>query len=355
MNKIKQDETSYVMMACGFRSGAALTSSIINSHSEAAFSVDIIKYWNYCFGRYPDLNRKKLIYMLEELQFRLSVRFNVEFDVDKCLELIGDSLSHVDIYLTVMNQILNRETNENKIIGECEGLIWSKIPFFMKNIPNAKSIIILRDPRDVLVSFKKNTIASGSDYLVSVFNNLSLMQHWLDYEKEYKARFLGIRFEELKSNTEMVAKRISDFLDLEYECSMLDESKWMKLGKGGWVEWENKGTSSFAKEEKFKNNPVGRWREIIDPVDHFICEWIAGDMMRKFNIDLEFEDFSRKIFDEAIQRIMSSDLLRECFYNFICHNKGSEKYPINPYSSKNWSKHDNIDFNKFKSDKKFLA
>mgnify|MGYP006177192765 CR=1 FL=1 len=355
MNKTKQDKTSYVMMACGFRSGAALTSSIINSHSEASFSVDIIKYWNYCFGRYPELNREKLIYMLEELQFRLSARFSVELDVNKCLKLIGGSLNHVDIYLIIMNQILNKDSNKNKIIGECEGLIWSKIPFFMEKIPNAKSMIILRDPRDVLVSFKKNTIAPGNDYLVSVFNNLSLMQNWLDYEKKYKERFLGIRFEELKSNTEIAAKRICNFLNLEYEPSMLDENKWTKLGKGGWVEWENKGTSSFANEEKLKNNPVGRWREIIDPVDHFICEWIAGDMMRKFNIDLEFEDFSKDIFDEAIHRIMASDLLRECFYKFICYNKGSEKYPINPYSSKNWPKQDNVDFDTFDSDKKFLV
>ena len=341
-------------MACGFRSGAALTSSIINSHSEASFSVDIIKYWNYCFGRYPELNGEKLIFMLEELQFRLSARFGVELDVNKCLKLIGGSLKHVDIYLIIMNQILNRDSSENKIIGECEGLIWSKIPFFMENIPNSKSMIILRDPRDVLVSFKKNTIAPGNDYLVSVFNNLSLMHSWLDYETEYKERFLGVRFEELKENTEMVAKRISKFLNLEYEPSMLNESKWTKLGKGGWVEWENKDTSSFAKEQKLKNNPVGRWRDIIDPVDHFICEWIAGDMMRKFNIDLEFVDFSQDLFDEAIHRIMSSDLLRECFYNYICYKKGSEKYPINPYSAKNWSKLDNLDFDKISANNKFL-
>ena len=292
--------------------------------------------------------------MLEELQFRLSARFSVELDVNKCLKLIGGSFNHVDIYLTVMNQILNKGPNENKIIGECEGLIWSKIPFFMENIPNAKSMIILRDPRDVLVSFKKNTIAPGHNYLVSVFNNLSLMQNWLNYEKEYKECFLGIRFEELKSDTELVVKRISNFLNLEYEPSMLDESTWTKLGKDGWVEWENKGTSSFAKEEKLKNNPVGRWKEIIDPVDHFICEWIAGDMMKKFNIDLEFEDFSKDIFEEAMQRMMSSDLLRECFYKFICYKNGSEEYPINPYSQKNWSKQDAIDVDKLKANKKFL-
>lgn len=354
MSLKKQNKTSYVIMACGFRSGAALTSSIINSHSQASFSVDIIKYWNYCFNRYPDLDHKQLLYMLEELKFRLVARFGVELDVDECLELLGGSLDHVDIYSAVMNLILNKGLNENKVIGECEGLVWSKIPFFMKNVPNSKAMMILRDPRDVLVSFKKNTIAPGNDYLVSVFNNLSLMQCWLDYEKDYQERFLGIRFEELKSDTELVAKKISTFLNLDYEPSMLDESKWTKLGKGGWVEWENKGTSSFVNEEKLKNNPVGRWRDIIDPVDHFICEWVAGDLMKRFDIEREFKNFSKDIFDEAIHRMMSSDLLRQCFYNFICYKKGSEKYPINPYNSKNWSKQHNLDRVKINSNNKFF-
>ena len=198
--------------------------------------------------------------------------FSVELDVDKCLKLIGGSLNHVDIYLTIMNQILNKDSNKNKIIGECEGLIWSKIPFFMEKIPNAKSMIILRDPRDVLVSFKKNTIAPGNDYLVSVFNNLSLMQNWLDYEKKYKERFLGIRFEELKSNTEIAAKRICNFLNLEYEPSIKPKMDIIKTA--GRVEWENKGVSSFANQEKLKNNPVGRWREIIDPVIFMLMKMV---------------------------------------------------------------------------------
>ena len=86
---------------------------------------------------------------------------------------------------------------------------------------------------------------------------------------------------------------------------------------------------------------------------HFICEWIAGDLMKEFNYALEFEDHSQEIFDEALDRIMSEDLLKKCFFNYVCYNKGSENYPINPFSAKNWSKQHEINFDNYKSKKFF--
>jgi hypothetical protein len=335
---MKNNEITYLLIACGFRSGASLTSSIINAHPDVSVSADIVKYWNYCFGRYPVLDKEILINMLKELKFRLSVRFSIEIDVNVCLENIGDNFQHESIYIHVMNHIVKDNSSACKVVGECEGLTWTKIPFFLSNIQNSKAMLVLRDPRDVLVSFKKNTIASGNDYLVSVFNNLSLMQSWLAYEIQFKERFLGVRFEELKDDTEGVARSISDFLGIKLHPSMLDDGNWTKLGKDGWVEWENHGSSSFANDKKLQKNPVGRWRTLIDPVDHFICEWVCGDLMKKFNIDLEFSDFSRDIFEDAIKKLMSSELLKNCFYQFICFNNGSEKYPLDPFNPKNWDK-----------------
>ena len=101
-------------------------------------------------------------------------------------------------------------------------------------------------------------------------------------------------------------------------------------------------------------NPVGRWRKLIDPVDHFICEWIAGDLMTELNYDLEFDNYSQDIFEEAVDRIMSDDLIKKCFFNYMCFNKGSESYPIDPYNYKNWSKQHELNFNNYKADKVFL-
>ena len=205
----------YVLMAGWARSGAALSSAIINAHSDVSFSCDILKYINFCYMRHPKIDQNNLSLVINELHQRLITRFSINFDKEYCIKCIGENYDHSHMYTVLMDHIIGRNLNK-KIIGEYEGLSWSKIPYFLENINNSRAMIILRDPRDVLVSFKKNTIAPNNDYLISVFNSLSLMEAWIKYENLYPENFFGIRFETLKTNTEEVVRNITDFLDIEF-------------------------------------------------------------------------------------------------------------------------------------------
>ena len=328
---------THLFMSGWARSGNALTAAMLNANSNASFSVDVLKYVNFCYKRYPEINKTNIITMLSELQHRLNIRWSINLDVEHCLSLIGDNLAHSHIYKVLTSHVVDHDKN-SLILGEAEIVAWESIPYFLDNIKNSKAMIIVRDPRDVLVSFKKNTIATGNDYLISVFNSLSLMSAWVEYEKKYPERFLGIRFEELKSDPEYTARKITNFLNIEFESGMLDHRNWKVLSKNGWKDWENHNISSFRDNDKLKNNPVDRWRGLIDPVDHFICEFIAGDLMELFNIKREFLNPSVAIFEEAIERLMSSSLLKESFLKYISKNQGSERYPLDPVNPHNWDK-----------------
>jgi hypothetical protein len=338
-----ENKQTYVLMSGWARSGAALTGAMINAHSDVAFSVDVLKYFNFCYKRYPKLNQDVLVVMVKEMHIRLKARFSIDLDIDYCLQTIGNNIDHWHIYKVLMNHIVARNSSK-KIVGEYEGVVWGKIPYFLDNIENSKAIMIVRDPRDVLVSFKKNTIAPKNDYLITVFNYLDLMESWVKYEKLYPDRVLGVRFEKLKSNPEFVAREISDFLGIEFESEMLDSHQWKKLKGNGWEAWENHDSSSFKDNDNLKTNPVGRWKKLIDPVDHFICEWILRDVMTMFNMELEFSKPTDKILELAMERLMSSELLKEAFLNYAHKRKGSEKYPIDPCNPSNWDKNhiDNI-------------
>ncbi len=339
----QNNERMYVLMSGWARSGASLSSSIINAHSEASFSVDVVKYLNFCYKRYPKIDQNNLRMVLKEMHLRLNSRFSINFDIDYCIKVIGDNLEHTHIYVVLMDHIVGHNLDQ-RIIGEYEGVTWGRIPYFLENIKNSKAMMIVRDPRDVLVSFKKNTIAPGNDYLISVFNSLSLMESWIKYEKLYPGKFFGIRFEELKLDTELVVRNMTNFLDIDFEPSMLDSRKWTKLRGNGWQEWENHDSSSFSEDSKLKKSPVGRWRDLIDPVDHFICEWIAGDMMQLFNMELEFSHPTDELLESALEKLMSSPLLRDSFLDYVYYKKGSEKYPLDPCNPNNWDKRhiDNI-------------
>ena len=123
---------------------------------------------------------------------------------------------------------------------------------------------------------------------------------------------------------------------------MLDHRNWKILAKNGWKSWENHDSSSFRDDDKLKKTPVNRWEGLIDPVDHFICELITGKMMELFNMEPKFLNPSNAIFEKAIERLMSSNLLKESFLKYIYKNQGSEKYPLDPYNPNNWDKK-NID------------
>ena len=62
-------------------------------------------------------------------------------------------------------------------------------------------MVIARDPRDVVNSFRKITIAPGHDYLIALFNAIDIVDKGLEYSQKFREMFTST-FENLKLNTE---------------------------------------------------------------------------------------------------------------------------------------------------------
>ena len=323
-----------VLQSNCFRSGSALHSRMMNAHPNISISCDIIKFYTYCYKRYMPLNDESVLQMIDEVGNRLRERFQVSIDTDECWKMIkGRPLRHSIIYTSLLqhfNAITNNEPKQ--IVGESESLVWSKIPDFLRMFPNGKAILMVRDPRDVLVSFRKHTIAPNHDYLISIFNSLSLFSHCRDYTYNYPDRFLPVRFEELKHDPVRIMRATSEFLGVEYHPDMVDDEKWVN-NKGG--KWRNTEVSAFYAEGDHLA-PVGRWRRIILPEDLFLCEWICGQHMELLGMKREAEPLSLDIFNQAVNKITSSQVLQECFLHWCQTGEGVERYPLDPREPANW-------------------
>ena len=328
------EKKKYIFLSCGPRSGAALTGAMLNAHSKISFSTDQIKFFAFVKQRFPKVNRKNIEHIINEFKLRLDIRFNLSFDTNYCLNLIDNDFSHENLYKAFLQTVYKMD-KKSEIIGECENMSWKNIPFFLKKIPNSKALSIIRDPRDVIYSFKKNTIAKGNDYLINVFNNKCLMQASLKYIPIYKDKFYVIHFEKLKKDPDREIKNICKHIDIEFEEKMLDEQYWLELYGQGWKKWGNTKVSSFDGHEKI-HNPVGRWRGKIDKVDHFITEWVLKKEMTKFGYALEFDYYSDELFKEAIKRLTSSPLLIKTFSNFLFKNIGSTDLPLDRFNPNFW-------------------
>lgn len=325
----------FILMSTPFRSGSALISRILNSHSHIGLTADKVKFFRYCYNRFLPLNEKNILKMLDELSRRLSARFEIDLDIQACYETLPKPANHASIYSAIF-QYLYRNI-EKPIIGEMENLAWTKIPIFLNMFPNGKALLIIRDLRDVVVSFKKLTFAPENDYLIALFNVVDAMNHWLEYQKIFPDRFYGIRYEALKTDPEEETKKICRFLGVDYEPSMLDEDNWTEFHGNEWKKWENKTVSAFYAEGDH-NNPVGRWRRIICPEDLFLCEWIGRKQMKSFGLKPEGEPVSQEVFDRVIEKVTGSELLRNCFKHWCETGKGVERYPLDPLDPKTWDR-----------------
>ena len=318
-----------------FRSGSAMVSRILNAHSKISMAQDKFKFFRFCFKRYEPLNDESIKKMLSDLNQRFYGRWSLNIDEQKCLkEITVNKNTYQSIYTTVLRNLYVDE--DTPIIGEMEGSVWRNIPDFLTLFPNGKVLLLIRDLRDVVVSFKKITFAPGNDYLVSLFNVIDAMDHWLKYEKLYPEQFYGIRYEKIKLDPEPEVKRICQFLGINFEPEMLDEDKWEDLTNGGWTKWENRAVSGFHKEGDSKN-PVGRWRKLISEEDLFLCEWLGRKQMKDFNIEREGGSFNRSVIKKAMNKIMSSDLLMDCFINWVETGGGVTRFPIDPLKPENWN------------------
>jgi len=323
----------FLFISTPFRSGSALLSRNLNAHSQISLLNDSLKYFNFCYNRYLPLTESNISRMLNNVEQRLLKRFDINIEVQTCLDKIKQQpVSQASIYAILLQHLFR---NQNKrFIGEMESISWSRIPLFLNMFPNSKALLIVRDLRDVVVSFKKKTIAPDNDYLVAIFNVIDAMDHFIECKNNFPDRFHGIRFEELKKDPEKVMKRSCEFLGLDYEPEMINEDNWTDYHG---EKWKNRKVSSFYNEGDH-HSPVERWRRLITPEELFLCEWIGRRQMLALNMRIEGQPVSQKIFNNAIKMITSSNLLKESFKKWCETGKGIQRYPLDPTDPSTWDK-----------------
>jgi len=334
----------FIFMTTPFRSGSALTTRMLNANSQVCMTTDKLKFFLFCYKPDVPLAERYVEETVSNVAYRLRHRFKLQIDARECLSILETQpLSYASLYATLVSEM--HKHHSKPIIGEMESLSWRNIPHFLRMFPDGKAMMIVRDLRDVVVSFKKHTIAPGNDYLIALFNVVDAMDHWLLYQKRYPGRFFGIRYEELKANPEREIRKVCGFLEIDYEPGMLNENCW-KEDTG--ERWRNHQISSFYSEGDYQN-PVGRWRRLITQEELFLCEWIGWSQMHAFGMEREGKSTSQEMFNRAIEMLMSSELLRECFKKWCETGYGVQRYPLDPTNPAYWDKDDVVDLSAFEN------
>ncbi len=326
------------------RSGSSYLTRILSSNKQIALSYDSLNFFRYTFNRYENVHlEKNFVKLIKDTAFRLKNRFGLDVNCDVCVKDASEhGFSYASAYWVLLNSIFNN--HKGLYLGDKEALAWTKIPIFLDMFPEGKVIITLRDPRDIVSSFKKITIAPGNDYVIALFNAIDLVNHARRYVTIYPKNIHIVQFEKLKIDMEKEVKKLCSFLQLAFDPKMLNQVNYTDhFGNA----WDDKLSRSYP-EEKDPLMPVGRWKKNILKEDLLLCEWIAQNQISYMGLSLSGEQFSQEIFDNALEKVTSSSLLKQAFKNWCLSGEGCEKFPLNPIDPKNWERDNILKPGKFK-------
>ena len=131
-------------------------------------------------------------------------------------------------FVQLTNRFLNeyfdnwRSAKNNEIIVDHTPSNALHAQMIHKFLPDAKFLIIYRNPLDIICSFKTKGWASNEQNINEKWIFDSIKQ-WNNLKKELpKDLFLEVKFEELITNSEKVLREICSFIGVEYNSSLLE-------------------------------------------------------------------------------------------------------------------------------------
>ncbi len=239
------------------RSGTTLLRMMLNSHSKIAISPEthfFRLFWSNRHKYGKDLddedNFKKLWNDLTNCKYFKDLKFEDPQRIYK--ELLSEKRSYKSIFEKLLKEY---SIQHNKLRwGEKTPVHLVYIETILAFFPYAKIIHIIRDPRDVALSYKK--VPWGKN---DVFSVARLWNKYMEIPKRCKrvnnSNFLEIKYEDLVKKPKEILKIICSFIEEDFEEQMLNfhvYSKQYMVQNEPWKEGVLKPLSTAN---------IGKWKK----------------------------------------------------------------------------------------------
>ena len=181
-----------------------------------------------------------------------------------------------DILDGILSQIIPDNADRYQWHGTKE--VWTSeyIPPLARAYPDARFILVRRDPRGVLASLQQLAQRDPSQ----AAHTISYMRHWrkevaitesLRADPHLCERILLVRYEDLAQHSHQGMEQLASFLGIAPETGMLHPV----MGAGGGLH----GNSSYADFAGISTASVARWRNVLKPALRQTIEFICGPEM----------------------------------------------------------------------------
>lgn len=318
-----------------YRSGTTLPVKILNGHPEVSLTHDSVNFFRYYLHLAPTIESDYKA-VISDCSERLAGRFGIEVPT---LEVVQAIESKEQITLASVFQELMQITfcagHKDVIWGEKSLMQWSNIPLFLQMYEGAKAIMILRDPRNVLASFRDFTIEPGARYLDAVFACLHAMK-WASTVGSAlcPSKFRVVYYEDVVKDPEAWSREICDFLEVKYSKEMIDSENFKDHKGDKW----SPNTSYQDLGGTISTNPVDRWKEKLSEIEICFAESILGEAMNTHGYQTSDVKVSANQLTQLLKTIGETDLLQHRLAHWFETGNGFEGHPSDPTKPANWSK-----------------
>lgn len=314
-----------------YRSGTTIISRILDAHPELNVTFDSVNYFRFVVKK--GIHPGRYLEIVESVAARLKERYAIVIDTRRIVEEIEKTflVTHKIVYAAIMEGFFNYS---GKRWGEKALLEWTSIPTFLSMFAGGKAIHIIRDPRDVLISYKRMTFETGCKYLDSVFAGLHSMNAALKYQTVLPPeRYHLLKYEDFIHDKKESVKKLCAFLEINFTDLMLEEEKYTEVSG---EKFDILSHSSFPEEvASQKTAPTGKWQETLTDFEIDFVESILAPQMLALGYALS-KDGKMGHCGEFIRVMASEPLLKRRLIHFLETSDGVESYPSDPTDPENW-------------------
>jgi hypothetical protein len=257
------------------RNGSTLLATILNAHKEIIipseqFVLPYATIRRYIFFFWTDSrwvkNVKSLITNTEK---------TIKWDID-VEGIISKGKDVSFLFNNIFNAYKDKYKPESKIWGDKSPLNTNFIKYIYPEFPDAKYIFLIRDPRDVALSYRKY-LGSGS-FKFGIWK-------WKDSVRSYdylleRTDVLLVKYENLVESPNNEIGKITDFLNLSKDDSIAKYK----------VSAEKMGVEEDSHHQNLKNpispRSVGKWKNELSEKDLSYFKMNIKIEMQRFGYDL---------------------------------------------------------------------
>ena len=219
--------------------------------------------------------KKKILIRMNDYVPHLKKNIN-ELEGKNFKEIFDNALKIID---------KNHEKKNIKWIGWMDSWIEEFFPILAKEYSEARFVLILRDPRAAIASYKNYFKKKGKSNLAPM--TLSYLRCWrkqvafIEYFNSLnylKKRFIVIKYEDLVNNPKKITKKLCRFLSIKFSNRMINPENFMGLGKNT-KKWKSNSNFNVKKKGIYKNS-LFRWKKYLSKETVNFIDCIVGPELK---------------------------------------------------------------------------